>query len=352
MSEGSPDTELVVIADYDFGDVTLERRIIEESGFSLRALQCKSEEELVRDGTDAVAVVTQYARVGAGAIAGLPRLRHIARYGVGLDIVDVDAATEAGVVVTNVPADYCRDEVADHAIAMLLFLARGLRAYDDSVHAGVWHWKAGAPLHRLRGSRLGIIGLGRIGRAIAERAGSFGLEIAAYDPYSGEEAAASVGAALVDFHELLESSDYVLIQAPLNDETRGLVDRDAIGRMKPGAILINTARGPIVDGAALHDALQEGRLAAAALDDLPEEPAKRRDWGPDNPLLALPNCLVTPHAAYYSEESIHYARTFAAEEIVRVLRGEVPLSPINLERLALPTKARSLAARTNRRSPA
>jgi D-3-phosphoglycerate dehydrogenase / 2-oxoglutarate reductase len=298
---------------------------------------------------DAVAVITQYAHIGARAIAQLRRLRLIARYGVGLDIVDFEAATEAGILVTNVPADYCRDEVADHAIAMLLFFARRLGVYDHAVHAGVWHWKSAAPLHRLRGSRLGIVGLGRIGRAIAERARSFGLTVAAYDPYAAEAAAAEVGAELVNFHELLESSDYVVIQAPLNDETRGLFDRDAIGRMKPGAVLINTARGPIVDGAALHDALHRGTLAGAALDDLPEEPAKQREWRPDNPLLTLQNCLVTPHVAYYSEESIHYARTFAAEEVVRVLRGERPHSPVNLERLASPPGERASASPPKRR---
>jgi D-3-phosphoglycerate dehydrogenase len=326
-------SDVVVIADYDYGDVDIERRIIEDAGFTLRSLQCTSEEELIGNGADAVSVMTQYAYVGARAIAGLPGLRHIARYGVGLDIVDVEAATNAGVLVTNVPADYCRDEVADHALAMLLFFARRLRVYDEAVHDGAWHWKSGAPVRRLRGSRLGIIGLGNLGRAIAERGRAFGFAIIAYDPYADAEAAAGLGVTLVAFEELLETSDYIVIQAPLTDETRGLFDRDAIGKMKRGAVLVNTARGPIIDGLALHDALSEGRLAGAALDDLPEEPAKRREWRPENPLLGLPNCLVTPHAAYYSEESIRSARTFAAEEVVRVLRGDPPRSPVNLEQL-------------------
>jgi D-3-phosphoglycerate dehydrogenase len=327
----------VAITDYDYPDVAIERSIVEGAGFALRALQCTSEDELIEQAYDATTLVTQYARVGRRTIDGLPQLRHVARYGVGLDIVDVEAATEAGVLVTNVPADYCRDEVADHVIGMVLFFARNLRTYDEAVHSGVWHWQAGAPLHRLSSSRLGIVGLGQIGRAIAERARAFGLELVAHDPYVAVEEAAAVGAALVELDELLESSDYVVVQAPLTDETRNLFDRDAIARMKRGAILVNTARGPIVDGAALYDALVEGRLAGAALDDLPEEPAKQRDWRPDNPLLTLPNCLVTPHAAYYSEESIRYARTFAAEEVVRVLRGEPPRSPVNLDRLARAT---------------
>jgi D-3-phosphoglycerate dehydrogenase / 2-oxoglutarate reductase len=328
----------VVIADYDYGDVAVEREIVEGAGFRLRALQCTSEEDLLAEGGDATAVINQYARVGARAIRGMPRLRHIARYGVGVDIVDVEAATLAGVLVTNVPADYCRDEVADHAMALLLYWARRLRPYEESVRSGTWHWRSGAPLHRLRGSRLGIVGLGNIGRAIAGRASAFGLDLVAYDPYLDAETASRAGAALVDLDELLATSDYVVIQAPLTEETRGWIGADTIGRMKPGSILVNTARGPMVDGAALYDALRSGRLGAAALDDLPEEPAKLARWTPDSPLLTLPNCLVTPHVAYYSEESIRQARTFAANEVVRVLRGEPPLSPVNgteLERGAL-----------------
>jgi D-3-phosphoglycerate dehydrogenase / 2-oxoglutarate reductase len=162
----------------------------------------------------------------------------------------------------------------------------------------------------------------------------------AYDPYLDGQAAAGVSAVLVEFQELLETSDYVVIQVPLTDETRSLFDRNALARMKPGAVLVNTARGPVIDAAALYDALREGRLAGAALDDLPEEPAKQREWSPENPLLTLANCLVTPHVAYYSEESIRYARTFAAEEVARVLRGEAPRSPVNLEQLASPPAGR------------
>jgi D-3-phosphoglycerate dehydrogenase / 2-oxoglutarate reductase len=330
---------VVVIADYDYGDVAVECEIVEGAGFTLRALQCVSEEELIAGAGDAEAVITQYARVGKRVIAALPRMRHIARYGVGVDIVDVEAATEAGVLVTNVPADYCRDEVADHAFAMLLFFARKLRVFDEAVHAGAWRWQSGAPLSRLRGSRLGIVGLGSIGRAIAERAAALGFELVAHDPYLAPADADALGVELLGLDEVLATSDYVVVQCPLTDETRGLFDRERIGRMKHGAVLVNTARGPLVDGEALYDALREGRLAGAALDDLPEEPAKRRGWRPDSPLLTLPNCLVTPHVAYYSDESIRYARTFAAEEVVRVLRGERPRSPVNLDRLPALTAA-------------
>lgn len=330
-------TAEVAIADYDYGDVEIERAIVEGAGFRLRALQSTSEEELIAGAGDAVAVVTQYARVGAKTIAALKRLRHVARYGVGLDIVDVEAATAAGVLVTNVPADYCRDEVADHALAMLLHFARKLRPYDAAVRRGVWRWQAAAPVHVLRGSTLGVVGLGNIARAIVARALPFGLRIVVHDPYLSAEAVRAAGGEPVRFEELLERSDYVVVQAPLTVETRNLFDDVAFARMKPGAVLIDTARGPIVDGGALYRALSEGSLAGAALDDLPEEPAKQPGWQPDNPLLTLPNCLVTPHVAYYSEESIRFCRTWAAEEVVRVLRGEQPRSPVNLDRLSAPS---------------
>lgn len=336
----SEEAPTVVIADYDYGDVEVERAIVESAGFRLVALQCRSEDDLAAQGSDAVAVINQYARVGSRAIAGMPRLRHIARYGVGLDIVDVDAATDAGVLVTNVPADYCVDEVADHALAMLLYWARRLGVYDDAVRAGTWHWRAAAPLHRLRGSQLGIVGLGHIGQAIAARALAFGVELMAYDPYVDDETARRLSVRLVDRDDLLASSDYVLLQAPLTDETRGLIGAEALSRMKPGAVLVNTARGPMVDADALYEALRSGRLAGAALDDLPDEPAKRASWSPEHPLFGLPNCLFTPHVAYYSEESIRYCRTFAAEEVVRVLSGERPRSPVNLDELASNGSAR------------
>ncbi|MGH3321967.1 MAG: C-terminal binding protein [Streptosporangiaceae bacterium] len=325
--------ETVAITDYDFGDVEVERSVIEAAGFRLDALQCKSEDELVASAARAAAVVTQYATVGAKSIANLPRLRHIARYGVGTDIVDVDAAAAAGVLVTNVPADYCRDEVADHVLAMLLFFARGLRRYDEATHQGTWRWQAAAPLRRLRGSCLGIVGLGNIGRAIAERALGFGLDVRAHDPYVEAEAARRRHVRLTGLGELLGTSDYVAVQVPLTEETRGLFNARTIAQMKRGAVLVNTSRGPIVDSGALYEALARGHLAGAAVDDLPEEPAKRRTWTPDNPLFGLSSCIITPHVAYYSEESLRYARTFAAREVVRVLRGEPPHSPVNLDRL-------------------
>jgi D-3-phosphoglycerate dehydrogenase len=319
----------IFIADYDFGDVEIEREIIERAGFTLSAAQCKSEDDVIDLGQDADGVLTQYARIGAKAIDAFTRCRVIARYGTGVDIVDVDAATRRGIQVTNAPNDWCSDEVADHAITLWLAAARKICAYDRATRGGEWHWKTGQPIWRLRGRVLGILSFGAIARGIAERARPFGVEVWAHDPFVDELEMRQRGVRPVSFDELVAGSDYLIIQAPLTSQTHHLFNRATLRRMKPTAILINTARGPIVEDAALSEALTEGWMAGAALDDLEEEPAKQRDWRPNNPLFQLPNVIVTPHAAYYSEESVGLVRRIAAEEAVRVLSGRAPHSPVN-----------------------
>jgi D-3-phosphoglycerate dehydrogenase len=324
----------VVIADYDYGDVDIERAIIEQAGFQLVPAQCKTEEEVIEVGHDAGAVVAQYAPISARVIAELPLCRVIARYGSGVDIVDVDAATRHNVLVTNVPSDWCEDEVADHAMALLLAVARKVTVYDRATRAGTWQWQSGAPIHRLRGSVLGLLSFGAIARGVAARAAGFVLRITAHDPYLPADEIAAGGAAAVSFDELVSESDCLVIQAPLTAQTHHLFDEAQLRRMKPTAILINTARGPIVEDSALYRALSEGWIAGAGLDDFEEEPAKVRDWRPDNALFGLENVVITPHAAYYSEEAIATVRRFAAEEVVRVLSGQGPLSPVNADALA------------------
>jgi D-3-phosphoglycerate dehydrogenase len=253
----------------------------------------------------------------------------IARYGTGVDIVDVDAATRHDILVTNVPSDWCADEVADHAIALLLAVARKINVYDRATRGGTWQWQSGAPIHRLRGSVLGLLSFGVIARAIAARAAGFGMRTAVHDPYVDAEEITAAGATSVSFDELVAESDCLIIQAPLTPDSHHLFDEFQLRRMKPTAILVNTARGPIVDDQALYRALSEGWIAGAGLDDIEEEPAKVRDWRPDNPLFGLDRVVITPHAAYYSEEAIGTVRRFAAEEVVRVLTGQPPLSGVN-----------------------
>jgi D-3-phosphoglycerate dehydrogenase len=318
-----------MIADSDFGDVDIERAIVEGAGFTLAAYQCTSEEEVIAHGQDAAGILTQYAYIGAATMDRLPQLRVIARYGTGVDIVDVDAATRHGIQVTNAPNDWCADEVADHAIALWLAAARKINEYDAATRRGEWQWQSGAPIFRLRGRVFGLLGYGAIARLIADRARPFGVEIWAHDPYVDAEQMAANGVRPVDLDELIRGSDYLTIQAPLTPDTRHLFNDTTLARMKPTAILINTARGPIVEDTALSRALGRGTIAAAAIDDLEEEPAKLANWAPTNSLLHHPNVIVTPHAAYYSEDSVHTIRTIAAEEAVRVLTGQPARSPVN-----------------------
>ena len=323
------DQPKVVITDYDYGDVDLERGILEAAGARVVALQAKSEEELFAEARDCDAIMNQYARVGAATIARMEHCRVIARYGVGVDIVDVDAATRKGILVTNV-RDYCTEEVADHAVALWLALVRKLFVYNQATHEGIWHWKSGEPVYRIGGRVMGIVSFGKIGRAIAARAKSFGVTLLVHDPYVSDEVAQSQDAHRVSKKEILERSDYLMMQVPMTDETRHFLGDGELQSVKPGVIIVNTGRGPTIDNRALYRALVEGRVAGAGLDDPEEEPAKRKHWSPlDNPLFSLPNVIVTPHVAYYSQESIRLARETAASEVARVLRGERPLNLVN-----------------------
>lgn len=319
----------VVITDYDYGDIEIERAILARADAEVIGLQAKTEADLFDAVRDCDAVMNQYARVGAESISRMQQCKVIARYGVGVDIVDIEAASRRGIVVTNV-RDYCTDEVADHAIAMWLSLVRQLDAYNRATHAGIWHWQSGRPVHRVRGRKMGIVSFGKIGRAIAQRAASFGVELIVFDPYLSAEEIAAQGARKVDKVELVAESDYICMQAPMTPETRHFLGEPEFAQMKRGILIVNTGRGPTIDNRALHAAITGGIVAGAALDDPEEEPAKRAHWIPsDNPIFSLPNVLVTPHSAYYSEESIRMARETAASEVARVLMGERPHNQVN-----------------------
>jgi D-3-phosphoglycerate dehydrogenase len=269
----------VVITDFDYGDNDLERAVLEPIGAEIVARQAKREEDLFDVARDCDAIMNQYARVGANLIAVMERCKVIARYGVGVDIVDVDAATAHGILVTNV-RDYCTEEVADHAIALWLTLARKLWQYDRATHQGVWHWRSGRPVHRLRGRTMGIVSFGKIGQAIAARAKAFGVVIVAYDPYLPPAAMHAKGVEPVGKEELLMRSDVVMMQVPMTGETRHFLGPADFARMRPGALVVNTGRGPTIDNKALYEALASGRIAGAGLDDPEEEPAKLASWDP------------------------------------------------------------------------
>ena len=311
----------VAVTDYEYPDLEVERRVLQAGlgEVELLGLACRTPEEVVAAARDADGLLQQYCRLDAEALARLPRCRVVSRYGVGLDAVDLEAATRLGIVVTHVP-DYCVDEVSDHALALLLACARGVVRLDRAVRAGRWAYRGAGPLERLRGRTLGLVGFGRIPRALTPKALALGLRVLAFDPLVAPELVRAAGAEpAARLEEVAERSDFVSLHAPLTAATRGLVGEAFLRRMRPHAVLINTARGGLVDEAALVRALREGWIAAAALDVLASEPP-----APDHPLLALPQVVLTPHAAWYSETSEVELRTKAAANVVAVLRGERP----------------------------
>ncbi len=321
----------VVITDYDYGDLEIEKGILHGVGAEVIPLQAKCEEDLFEAAEDCFGMINQYARVGRETIQRMKQCKIIARYGVGADIVDVDAATVRGILVTNVQ-DYCTEEVADHSIALWLTLARKLPRYDKATRSGVWNWQTGAPVFRIRGRVMGIVSFGKIGQAIAERARGFGVELMVYDPYISQSSIEKMGCRPGNKETLIRESDFLMMQAPMTEETHHFLSFDEFKLMKSNAIVINTGRGPTIDNKALYQALTQQEIAAAGLDDPEEEPAKRSSWDPkDNPIFSLPNVLVNPHAAYYSEESIRIARETAAAQVAKMIRGEVPDYPVNPE---------------------
>lgn len=316
---------IVAITDYVFPSLEPEQRVLTPLGVELRPAQCKSEEEIIELTRDADAVLNCYAKMTARVIENLHRCKIIARYGIGVDNVDLAAATKAGILVTNVP-DYCIDEVSDHALALLLALARRIAVADGAVKAGAWDVVAHSGIRRLRGQTLGLIGFGRIAKALASKVQALGIKVLVYDPYVEAVAIAHHGAEAASFDRILTDTDAISIHVPLSEETHNLFGERELARMKPTAFLINTSRGGIVDERALAIALKENRLGGAALDVLAVEPPPH-----DHPLRQAPNMILTPHLAFYSRESVMELQTKAAEEVARALRGEPPRSPINRE---------------------
>jgi D-3-phosphoglycerate dehydrogenase / 2-oxoglutarate reductase len=316
----------VVITDTVFGSTDPEREVLGDLA-DLELAPAADERSLLQAAAEADALLNCYAKLTPDLIRSLKRCRIIARYGIGVDTVSLSAASDAGIMVTNVP-DYCIDEVSDHALALLLNLARGIGRASLATRSGEWDIGVVQPLYRLRGRTLAILGFGRIGRAVAEKARPFGLRIVAFDQYVPHDAIRASGVEPLGFQEALEQADLVTIHVPLTDETRHLISSQALSWMKPGAIIVNTSRGPVIDTSALVAALESGHLAGAGLDVVDPEPPP-----PEHELRQMPNVLLTPHTAFYSEESQRELQRRAAEEVARVLRGEQPRSLVNPEAL-------------------
>jgi D-3-phosphoglycerate dehydrogenase len=308
--------------------------------FELRAASPATPAEMIAAARDADALlISSREPVGREVIAALERCKVIARYAVGLDHIDLDAAAEHGIVVTHYPM-YCTDEVADHALALLLALNRRIVQLDRDLHEGAWvraehHMDRmlRGPIPPLRETTVGVVGLGRIGTEVVKRLLPFGVRAIAADPYLAADEIRTRRAEPVSLDELLATSDVVTLHCPLTPETRQLIDARAFALMNPGALLVNTARGPIVDLDAASAALERGQLGGAALDVLYPEPLPL-----DSPLYLHPNVILTPHAAYYSERSVEIIREETLRAAVDVLQGfrpKVVANPGVLERVAL-----------------
>ena len=318
----------VLITDYAWPSLDIERQLLGAAGAELVVAETGAEAELLRLAPAADAILTNWKQVTAAVLDAAPGCRLVSRYGVGVDNIAVAHATELGIPVTNVP-DYCFEEVSDHAMALLLACARRIVSFANATRRGQWDVKTGRPLFRVRGQTLGLVGFGRNGRALAGKAQGFGLKLVVYDPWVPAEAVAPFGTKTDDLDALLRASDYVSIHVPLTEQTRALINARTLRLMKPTAYLINTSRGPIIDEAALAQALSEHWIAGAALDVLVQEPGQV-----SNPLFALDNALITPHASFYSEEAIEELEHKAAQRVALALRGETPPNVVNPDVLA------------------
>lgn len=317
---------LIAVTDTVFPNLDAARAVVSRIGAELRLSKAPTPEAILEVARDADAVLTTYAKLPAEVVRAFTRCRIISRFGIGVDNVDLAAATSKGIVVTKVP-DYCIDEVSDHAMALLLAIVRKIPFSNTLVQAGRWEMPAVVPIRRLRGRTLGLVGFGRIPQLVAPKAKSFGLKVVTYDPYVSKAVLAQAGVEHLEFKELLKASDYISLHCPLTPETRHLFNAEVFSLMKPGSYLVNTGRGPLIDEAALAQALDQGQLAGAALDVVEKEPPT------GSPILGRDNVILTPHTAFYSEESLLDLETKAAEEVVRVLSGKAPLNPVNPEAL-------------------
>jgi D-3-phosphoglycerate dehydrogenase len=321
----------IVITDHRFKDIEQERRAVEAAGGSLVVGQAADEPTTADLCRDADGVITARAPITGQVIKAMNRCRIIVRYGIGVETIDIPAATDRGIMVANVP-DYCLDEVSDHALALLLMLSR--QTIPAMALAREDRWLVGKmpSLHRLRGQVCGLLGCGQIGTLLAKKAQALGMRVMICDPYLSHEKSVEIGAELVSFDRLLANSDFISLHAPLNEQTRRIFGVSAFGRMKSTAFLVNTARGGLIDEEALIAALDEGRVAGAALDVLESETALTPTR---SSLVSHPKIIVTPHTAWLSEESRASLQLKAVEQVLAALRGEKPYGLVNLKQSAL-----------------
>jgi len=316
----------VVLSDQKTVDPRTQSEILEAAGVEVAVLDGKTEDAVAAAvrGAEGL-IVDSVTPVTARVLGASGTLKVVGRAGIGVDNVDLEAAAEEGITVVHVP-DYCLDEVSTHALSLLLACVRNVPLHDRRMRSGAWDWEAGAPLRRTRGRTLGLAGFGGIARRLASKLRGFGLEVVAYDPNVKATEIDHFGVEKVEFGELLDRLDYLSVHVPLYDESRGLFSTDEFERMADHAVVVNTARGGVVDGDALRAALEADEVERAGLDVLESEPPD-----PEDPLLAREDVVVTPHTAWYSEESRRDLSRGVASDVAAVIHGEAPTNPVDPE---------------------
>jgi D-3-phosphoglycerate dehydrogenase / 2-oxoglutarate reductase len=315
---------VIAVTDSPFPSLDPAKAALARVDPELRMARSPSAEDILAVARDADAILVTYAKLPGELLRQLTRCKAIGRFGLGVDNIDIPAAAGLGITVTYVP-DYCMQEVSDHAMALLLSLARKVPLSNKLVQSGRWEVPPIVPIHRLSGQVLGLVGFGNIPRALAPKAKAFGLRVVTHDPYASADVLAKAGVEGVGFDALLGMSDFVSIHAPLMPATRGLFNAEVFAKMKTGAFLVNTARGPLVDEDALIAALDSGHLGGAALDVVTTEPLAR-----DSKLIGRDNVILTPHTAFYSVEALNELQTKCATDVARVLSGEPPVYPVKM----------------------
>ena len=312
----------VVLTDYVWESLEVEKKTLAGLG-ELFPMQSKKPEEFLAEAADCDALLNTYAGpITAADMAKMPKCKIIARYGIGVDTIDLDAATAAGIIVTNNPT-YCIEEVAEHTMALLLSAARKITFYDRAVRAGTWAVPPGKPIQRLAGSTLGLVGFGNIARQVAVRAAAFGMKVLFADPFVKEGQFKEPGTK-VELPELYKQSDFISLHPPLLPQTRGMINDETLGSMKPNVVIINCSRGPVINTDALVRALDAKKIGGAALDTTDPEPLPN-----PHALRGRENVIINPHAAWYSEQAMVGLQAGAPSEVKRVLSGEWPINVVN-----------------------
>ncbi|HSB70425.1 MAG TPA: C-terminal binding protein [Candidatus Methylomirabilis sp.] len=305
--------------------VGVEREVLSRLPCEITPVVCRTEEDTIAACREAHAILTASAPFSRRVIAELGAALVICRYGIGVDTVDIPAATEHGIIVANVP-DFCFDQVADTAMSLILSVPRKVAHLSSLIKRGIYNRELAQPIHNFRGATLGLVAFGNIARNVARKAIPFGFRLLAFDPYLKPEDVREYPVSLVDFDTLLRESDLISVHSPLTTETRHLFNEAAFRKMKPSAYFFNCGRGPVHDQQALYRALKEGWIAGAGLDVLEKEPPD-----PHDPILTLDNVVLTPHYASYTEEAYHELRVKTAENAAAVLEGRFPKYLVNPE---------------------